>query len=355
MRTRMNISSLVLFLSAAVCRADLPPLVVERVINAPVEKVWPVFSTSDGFKLMGVAQCDVDLSIGGKIRSKYSADGALGDESTIENTILAYEPLRMMAFRCTKFPAGFPFPEAIARTWSVTYFDDLGDGRTRVTLKTFGYGDDEESAKCRRFFDAGNAWTLEKVKASLEGTPAPTRAAHDVKGAASDPRALPKPVLIEGASPESSIEVEGVIDAPVAEVWRSWTTNEGIRAFLVQGSNVELRIGGPYELFFGMDQPEGSRGSETCKVLSYEPMRMLSFSWNAPPKFPKQRLDHTWVVLRFEAIPNNQTRVHLSHEGWGEKVKMHPGDAEAWHEVRGYFVNAWPRVMAALQGHYAKK
>lgn len=39
----------------------------------------------------------------------------LGDDQTIENEILAYEPPRMIAFRIHKTPANFPFKDQDAR------------------------------------------------------------------------------------------------------------------------------------------------------------------------------------------------------------------------------------------------
>ena len=90
-----------LVLSAAVAAqppADGPSFVNEGVIAAPISEVWRVWSTSDGYKRLGVALAAVDLRVGGLIRSRYAADGVLGDEQTIENEILAYEPPRMSVF-----------------------------------------------------------------------------------------------------------------------------------------------------------------------------------------------------------------------------------------------------------------
>ncbi|HEY1242664.1 MAG TPA: SRPBCC domain-containing protein [Bryobacteraceae bacterium] len=143
---------------------DSPPSVQEAILNAPVAEVWKVWSTSAGYKHLGVAQADVDLRIGGLIRSHYSAKGALGDEETIENRILAFEPQRMIAFRIERPPKSFPFKEAWKTTWTVVTFTDLGDGRTKVRGATMGYGNDEESATMRKFFDAGNASTLKVLQ-----------------------------------------------------------------------------------------------------------------------------------------------------------------------------------------------
>src|SRR4030042_32410 len=89
----------------------------------------------------------------------------------------------------------------------------------------------------------------------------------------------------------------------------AWTTSKGAEAFFAPRANIKLGIGGSYELFFDLDAPEGSRGSEGMKILSFLPMEMLSFDWNAPPQYPTvRRGQHTWVVVQFHPIGSNKTR-----------------------------------------------
>ncbi len=136
----------------------------EAIIDAPVEAVWEVWTTNEGFKVLGVALAEIDFRMGGKMLTHYDPNGVLGDPNTIENTILSFEPLRMLSIRCTKPPATFPYKTAMERMWSVIYFEPVGLHRTRVILVGMGYTDDEESRKMREHFDKGNAWTLAKLK-----------------------------------------------------------------------------------------------------------------------------------------------------------------------------------------------
>ncbi len=335
----------------AAAGADSPPLTHEIVMNVPAEKVWAVFTTAEGYKNFGVAKAEMDFRVGGAIRSHYQADGVIGDEGTIENTILAYEPMRMVAFKCTKTPKGFPFPEAMAKCWSVAYIEDLGDGRTRLTLKGLGYDDTEQSVKMRQFFDAGNAWSLQMLRARLEGMPPPTTPAHD---AANSGKGISmQPVLLSPKEGDGPIEVEAIVNAPIADVWSSWTTAEGIKSFIGREATIELRPGGAYEIYFDDKGSPGQRGSEGCHVLAYEPMRMLSFSWNAPPKLAHCRGERTWVVVTLEEAETGRTRVRLTQHGFAEKIASQPEHAAEWRECRGYFVNAWPRVLGALQARFA--
>jgi uncharacterized protein YndB with AHSA1/START domain len=139
------------------------PQVTEGFINAPVAEVWRLFTTSEGFKATGVALAEVDLRIGGTIRSHHDPKGQLGDAETIVNEILAFEPERMLALRIRQLPASFPHREAIAGTWTVVYFNKSGEDMTYVRIVGLGYTDDESSRQLRQFFETANRRTLDEV------------------------------------------------------------------------------------------------------------------------------------------------------------------------------------------------
>jgi uncharacterized protein YndB with AHSA1/START domain len=143
--------------------ADEVSFVNEGVIPAPIDEVWRVFSTSDGYKALGPSLADVDLRVGGLIRSRYRADGVLGDAETIENVILDYRAPVTMTMRISKTPASFPFKEAWKSTWTVLTLTPTDDG-THLRAASYGYGTDEESLAMRRFFEAGNQQTIETLR-----------------------------------------------------------------------------------------------------------------------------------------------------------------------------------------------
>ena len=324
---------------------DTSPLVHEIDLDVPVEEVWRVFSTAEGFRQLGVARAELDFRVGGTMRSHYDPKGVLGDPGTIEQTILAFEPRRMVAFRITKPPKGFPFTGAYKAMWSVATMTDLGQGRTHLRLAQLGYTPDPESQRMRAFFDQGNAWVLQALKRNLEGKAG--EASPDSDGSTAAENAPPAGAE-SGLSP---IRKEAVIEAPVSEVWRCWTTGAGVKSFLTE-AKVELRIGGPFEIYFGPEASRGERGSEGCTILSYEPMRMLSFSWNAPPKFGDLRQKRTWVVLHLDPQGPHACRVRLDHLGFAEQAEGDPDRADDWALVRAYFDTAWPKVLGALREHF---
>jgi len=152
-----------------------------------------------------------------------------------------------------------------------------------------------------------------------------------------------------GAQPlASDITVIKVINAPVADVWKAWTTAEGLESFWApKAAKVEPVPGGAFELWFGLKNPEGSRGSEGCLVHSVKPMEQFVFQWNAPPEIPSIRKLRTLVYIDFKPLPDNRPEVTLRNFGYGT--------GDDWARAKAYFEKAWPAVMGALEKHFAAK
>ena len=143
--------------------ADEASFANEGIIPAPIDEVWKVFATSEGYRALGPALAEVDLRVGGVIRSRYRADGVLGDAETIENVIVDYRAPVMIAIRISKTPASFPFKEAWKNTWTVITLTPTDDG-THLRTTSYGYGADEESLAMRRFFERGNQQTIDTLR-----------------------------------------------------------------------------------------------------------------------------------------------------------------------------------------------
>lgn len=147
--------------------ADEQSLTHEAVLDAPVDIVWEAFTTKKAMESWMVAHAEVDLKVGGAWKTHYSKEGKLGDEGSIEHAILAYDPKRMFAFRTVKVPKTFPFPNTMKNVWSVLYMEPVETNRTRLVLRMLGYGPDAESQQMRKFFDSGNAYTIDQLKKYL--------------------------------------------------------------------------------------------------------------------------------------------------------------------------------------------
>ncbi|WP_374351189.1 SRPBCC domain-containing protein [Chitinimonas sp.] len=142
---------------------------------------------------------------------------------------------------------------------------------------------------------------------------------------------------------ETAIELSRLIKAPPAEVWKAWTTSEGITSFFAPEARVEAKPGGPFEIYIDPYAAPGMKGADDMRVLAVEPEKLLSFTWNAPPHLPQARQQRTVVILRF-APEGEGTRLSFSHLGWGSEGE--------WPQARAYFEKAWPRVLDKLQQRF---
>lgn len=140
---------------------------------------------------------------------------------------------------------------------------------------------------------------------------------------------------------QKSLVKEIEIGKDIGSIWEKFTTEEGLISFFAPEVNFELSIGGQFEMLFDLKMPIGLQGSEDCKVLSFLPEKMISFSWNNPPKFEHIREEHTWVVVEFKKIEENRTHITLTHLGWQ--------DGPEWEGAYEYFEIAWNIVLKRLE------
>ncbi len=165
-KTKVAVMALTLgALSIGPSRADDQSRIThEAMVNGSLDEVWAAFTTEKELEAWMVAHAEFDLRIGGKMRTLYNPAGKLGDPATIENTIISYDPKRMLSIKVSRAPEGFPFPQAVKSMWTVIYFDAVSTTKTHVKIVGLGFGVDEESKRMRAFFDRGNAHTLRQLQ-----------------------------------------------------------------------------------------------------------------------------------------------------------------------------------------------
>jgi uncharacterized protein YndB with AHSA1/START domain len=127
------------------------------------------------------------------------------------------------------------------------------------------------------------------------------------------------------------------VNAPLEKAWKAWTTPEGVKSFFAPGCNIELKVDGLYEIFFSPAARPGERGAEGLRILGLDTMRRFAFTWNAPQHIPDIRAQRTVVILEFQAVTANRTRVRFIHIGWGE--------GSSWDQAYEYFDQAWNEIV----------
>jgi uncharacterized protein YndB with AHSA1/START domain len=111
------------------------------------------------------------------------------------------------------------------------------------------------------------------------------------------------------AEPPRQLVIEVEVPAPVPEVWKAFSTSEGLSTWLFPNATVDLRPGGDWLVHF----PGGSTGGGT--IVSFIPEKEIVIAALAPDKFPRVRAARTHAVFQFEAR-GNSTVVRLTQTGW---------------------------------------
>ena len=100
--------------------------------------------------------------------------------------------------------------------------------------------------------------------------------------------------VVKQAEPKALI-VEVTVPATQAEVWKAFTTSEGLSTWLTPGAVVDLREGGEWTAHY----PGGHTGGGT--IVSFVPMREMTLRAMAPEQFPHVREERT--TAKFEFVP----------------------------------------------------
>ena|SRR5579872_3350698 len=146
-------------------------------------------------------------------------------------------------------------------------------------------------------------------------------------------------------SANSKVQMERVIPAPRAEVFRAWTDPEilkrwfGPGEFTIPSATFDLRPGGTYEIEM---QPPGDGDSMTLIGIFHaiEPPRRLEFTWS-------------WSRVWSEA-PDSLVVVDFEEAGEETRVLITQGDFDN-DEMAAPYAMGWEGGLEKLASEFAKE
>jgi uncharacterized protein YndB with AHSA1/START domain len=136
------------------------------------------------------------------------------------------------------------------------------------------------------------------------------------------------------------LDMAVTVPATVDQVWDAFTTAGGMTAWLAPFANVELAVGGPWQVSFTADGAAAGGN-----VLLYQPKSLLALSAMVPTEFPTVRRERTTAVFFFDAAGPNATTVRLAQTGWK------PG--EEWEKAFNYLATGNAQLLEALYHRFA--
>jgi len=138
---------------------------------------------------------------------------------------------------------------------------------------------------------------------------------------------LPVATAAEDTSGSVSFVNERTLDAPIAEVWKTWSTTEGYKRLGPALTDVDFRIGGLIRARYDAHGELGDAMTIENEIMAFEPPRMLAIRIHKiPANFPyKEAWKRTWTVLTLTPLPDGRTHVRAASLGFGtdaESVAM---------------------------------
>ncbi|MHA7864228.1 SRPBCC family protein [Flagellimonas marinaquae] len=148
-----------------------PELVLtqELTVKAPIDSVWNAYTTKRGWENWAVPLAEVDLKVGGYIKTNYNEQGKIGDSTTIVTHIVNYVPKTLLTLQA-EIADNFPeFMKDDAKDfYNVIYFDELENGHTNIKSFGIGYKNNPKYLSLMDYFIPANEKTLMNLIAYLE-------------------------------------------------------------------------------------------------------------------------------------------------------------------------------------------
>lgn len=139
------------------------------------------------------------------------------------------------------------------------------------------------------------------------------------------------------AAPGRVLCHELVVAAPLAEVWRLFSTAEGFSSWAAPVAAVDLRPGGYIESSYDLNARIGDGGNIRNRIVAVVPERQLAMQIAAaPPGFPHaDEARELITTIELQPLGEAQTRVRVAMSGYGE--------GEAFDALYAFFArgNAW--------------
>ena len=147
---------------------------------------------------------------------------------------------------------------------------------------------------------------------------------------------LQRATAAEDSPSNKSLVIAVSIPAPLSEVWKAFTTSEGLSTWLAPNATVDLRVGGDWIVHF----PGSSAGGT---IVSFTPQHDLVISALAPDKFPTVRARRTRADFQFTA-DGNVTVVRLTQTGWQT--------GSEWDSAYEYLIAGNAQLLATLHRRF---
>jgi uncharacterized protein YndB with AHSA1/START domain len=139
-----------------------------------------------------------------------------------------------------------------------------------------------------------------------------------------------------------AIVTDAVVNAPLDDVWKAWTTVEEMQNWMVGKADIDLRVGGTWRTSYSRDADLAGDAAIHHRILAFDPGRMLAFQTVKTPRnfpFPSAILK-TWTVVYLDPLDGRRTKVTVRMLGYT--------DEEESQKMRAFFETGNKATLDAL-------
>ncbi|HVN93473.1 MAG TPA: SRPBCC domain-containing protein [Terracidiphilus sp.] len=154
-----------------------------------------------------------------------------------------------------------------------------------------------------------------------------------------NPPGNPAVTSADNPAPGRKLVIELEVPAPTGDVWKAFTTSEGLATWLAPQAHVDLRPGVDWIVSF-----PGAKSTGGGTIVSFVPENQLVLSALAPDQFPHVRAERTRAVFDFEPR-GRATLVRLTQTGWKT--------GDEWDRAYEYLIAGNAQLMSALHRRFA--
>ncbi|HEY7378077.1 MAG TPA: SRPBCC domain-containing protein [Steroidobacteraceae bacterium] len=142
-----------------------------------------------------------------------------------------------------------------------------------------------------------------------------------------------------------TLVTESIINAPVAEVWRLFTTSAGLESWMAPHADIDLKVAGLMRVNYEANGTLDDDATVVREILSFEPERMLSFRAHRTAKDSGYLTEGMWWVIYFQPLePGGMTNVRIVTLGYP--------DAAKWAEAKEFYRKDSADTLEQLQARF---
>lgn len=148
------------------------------------------------------------------------------------------------------------------------------------------------------------------------------------------------------ADGEKVLRHEIIVNAPLQEVWRAFTTTEGLKEWRTPTVRIDFQRGGKLYQHFRKGATLQDDDTIINNILSYLPMVMISF--DVPTHLVNPMVgeeNRLWSVIQFKELGKNRVQVVESVLGWREGTE--------WDKAYAFFERGNAFLLNCLQTRFA--